>query len=148
MIMDKLAEFADAVALSTSGTGIQLVGNQIDLEQARDIGNGEPLYLVIQVDTAIAGTSSTVQFILASDAQAGIATNGTATEHFRSAAIPEASLVKGYQMAVAVPMESPAYERYLGILVNVGAAALSAGKINAFLTHDVAKWKATADALA
>ncbi len=38
-----------------------------------------------------------------------------------------------------------AYERFLGLLQTTGVAAVTAGKVNAFLTHDVAKWKAYAD---
>lgn len=142
MILDSRLEFADAVALSTAGTGLRLVaGSQVDLTVARDIGAADALWFVVQVDTAVAGTSSTVAFILASDAQAAIAVDGTATIHFESAGIAEATLVAGYQLAVKVPMELPAYERFLGVLIRVGTAALSAGKINAFLTHDVAKIK-------
>ena len=54
MIMDELLEFADATALSTAGTGLAAVGDVIDLGATpQDLGNGQPLYLVIQVDTAI-----------------------------------------------------------------------------------------------
>lgn len=148
MILDSRLEFADAVALSTAGTGLRLVaGSQVDLSVARDIGAGDSLWFVVQVDTAVAGTSSTVAFILASDSTAAIAIDGSATIHAESAAIAEATLIAGYQLAVKVPMESPAYERYLGVLIRVGAAALSAGKINAFLTHDVAKVKHYADGI-
>jgi hypothetical protein len=143
MILDERNEFADATALGTSGTGRALVGDVIDLGAvSRDVGNGEPVYLVIQVDTAVtSGGSATVSFELASDAAAAIATDGSASVHFASAAIPKATLVAGYTIAVALP--NGTYERYLGILQNVGTAALTAGKINAFLTHDVAKWVAT-----
>lgn len=148
MILDTYTQFADAEALSTAGTGRALVGNVIDLGAAsRDIGNGQPLYLVIQVDTAVtSGGSATVSFELASDAQAAIATDGTATVHYASAAIAKATLVAGYMVAaVALPMGT--YERYLGVLANVGTAALTAGKVNAFLTTDVAKWAAYADGI-
>lgn len=148
MILDERNEFADAVALGTSGTGRALVGDVIDLgANPADLGNGDDLYLVIQVDTAVtSGGSATVSFELASDAQAAIATDASATVHFATAAIPKATLVAGY-MAAAVKLPMGTYERYLGILQNVGTAALTAGKINAFLTTDVAKWKAYADAI-
>jgi hypothetical protein len=42
-------------------------------------------------------------------------------------------------------MEGEAYEAFLGILTEVTDEALTAGKVNAFLTHDVARWKAYAD---
>lgn len=148
MILDTYNQFADAEELSTSATGRALVGDVIDLgATSRDIGNGQPLYLVIQVDTAVTSDgSATVSFELASDAQAAIATNGTATVHYATAAIAKASLTAGTLVAaVALPMGT--YERYLGVLQNVGTAALTAGKVNAFLTTDVAKWAAYADAI-
>ena len=46
-----------------------------------------------------------------------------------------------------VPMEGNAYERFLGVLQTTGVAAVTAGKVNAFLTHDVAKWKAYSDGI-
>jgi hypothetical protein len=147
MILDERNEFADASALSTAATGRALVGDVIDLgATSQDIGNGEPLYLVIQVDTAVtSGGSATVSFELASDASASIATDGTATVHFATSAIAKASLTAGVVVA-AVALPNGTYERYLGILQNVGTAALTAGKVNAFLTHDISKWTAYADA--
>lgn len=149
MILDERSEFCDATALSTAATGVALVGDVIDLVKARDIGQGNPLYLVIQVDTAVTSAgSATVEFQLASDAQAAIAVDGSATVHAKSGAIPKATLVAGYQLVIPLPWEDPAYERYVGILQNVGTAALTAGKINAFLTMVPSKWKAYPDALA
>jgi len=45
-------------------------------------------------------------------------------------------------MAVQLPMEGTAYERYIGIQQVTGTAAFTAGKVNAFLVDDVARWKA------
>ena len=149
MIMDELLEFADATALSTAGTGLAAVGDVIDLGATpQDLGNGRQMYLVIQVDTAVTSAgSATVSFQLVSDGAATLAANGTETLHYASAAIPKASLVAGYEIVVAVPLEgSVAYERYLGVQQNVGTAALTAGKINAFLTFDPKGWKAYPDA--
>ncbi|AZY52828.1 Bbp16 family capsid cement protein [Bordetella avium] len=143
MILDKLNEFADATAIPTATTGLALVGNVIDLQDiGRDVGTGEPLYLVIEVDTAVqSGGAATVSFVLASDAQAAIATDGSATQHYASAAYPKATLVAGFKAAV-VALPAGTYERYLGILADVGTAAVTAGKVNAFLTHDVSNWRA------
>lgn len=145
MILDERLEFADSFDISgfTAAGGDELVGDVIDLETARDIGNGEPLFLVIQIDTAIAGTSSTVQFKLASDAQAAIATDGSATVHWSSAAIAEATLEAGYVVAIVpLPYENPEYERYLGVQADVGTANLSAGAVSAFLVRNPSAWKA------
>ena len=45
----------------------------------------------------------------------------------------------------ALPMGT--YERYLGVLCTTGTTTTTAGKINAFLTKDVARWIATADGI-
>lgn len=148
MIMDERLEFADATALNTGVAGTYLIGDVIDLEVARDIGNGQPLYLVVTVATApTSGTSAaTAAFKLASDAQEAIATNGTATEHLASAAKGIAALSAGTVVLMAsVPLEGNEYERYLGILQVTGGEAFTAGAINAFLTLDPHGWKAYAD---
>lgn len=148
MILDELTEMCDAQAINTSATGTFRLGDQIPLSVVRDIGAGQPIYAVISVDTAIESTGAgTVQFKIVSDATATISTTGGATEHFASNVIPKATLVAGYKIAVALPMEGNAYEDFLGVLAIVGTAKLSAGKINAFLTHDVARWKSYADAV-
>lgn len=143
MILDKRNEFCDAVALNTGGAGTYLLGDQIDLGTARDMGNGEPMYLVITVDTLpTSGGSATAQFTLASDASASIATDGSATVHLQTKAFAISEMAAGTMLAaIALPMEGVAYERYLGVLQTTGTAAFTGGKINAFLTHDVAKWK-------
>lgn len=148
MILDERNEFCDATALNTGAAASYLIGDVIDLGSvARDIGVGEDLYLVIQVDTtATSGGAATGQFHLASDAQAAIAVDGTATYHFSTAAIALATLVAGYLVA-AVKLPAGSYERYLGILQTTAVAAFTAGKVNAFLTHDIAKWRAYPDAL-
>ena len=51
MMVDSRLEFANAADGSQSA-GTFLAPNQVDLSVARDIGNGQPLYLVIQADEA------------------------------------------------------------------------------------------------
>lgn len=145
MILDERGEFCDATALNTGVAASYLIGDVIDLGLSRDIGNGEGLYLVITVDTtATSGGAATGQFHLASDAQAAIAVDGTATYHFSTSAIPVATLVAGYTIA-AVRLPNGTYERFLGILQTTAVAAFTAGKVNAFLTKDAAKWTAYSD---
>ena len=149
MIIDKRNEFCAATALNTGAAGSYLIGDQIDLGVASDIGNGEPVFLVLSVDTEIdAGASGTVQFHLASDATAAI-DPATGTKHLSTPVFTVGSgIVAGTVLyAGPIPMEGNAYERFLGILQTTGVAAVTAGKINAFLTHDVAKWKACAGAI-
>ncbi len=153
MIMDEYTEFADAASVAAAA-GTALIGDVIDLGAVpRDIGvEGGRLFLVITVDTEIvtAAGAGTIKFQLASDAQAAIATDGSATIHLDTgtfvtnvAASNDPKLNAGSLVfASALPMEGKPYERYLGILATIATTAVSAGKINAFLTPDVAKWRA------
>lgn len=155
MILDERNEFADAVSVA-AGAGTALIGDVIDLGgTSQDVGNGQPLYLVIQTDTEIitGGSAGTIKFQLASDASASIATDGSASVHFDTgtfvtddAAANSAALNAGGVIA-AVALPNGTYERYLGILATIGTTTVTAGKINAFLTTDVAKWVATPDGI-
>ena len=156
MILDKLAEFCDATSVA-AGASTALVGNVMDLGSAtRDLGNGQPVYLVINVDTEIitGGSAGTILFQLASDAQAAIATDASATVHLTTAtlvtddAAANSDLLNaGATILVAALPQGTTYERYLGILCTIGTTTVTAGKINAFLTADPTGWKAYADAI-
>lgn len=148
MILDERTEFADATSVGTPNNTTVNVGDVIDLSVARDIGNGQPIYLVVQVTTAItSGGAATVSFLLSSDSTATLSVDGTQTSHWESDTIAVASLVAGYTLVTALPLESPAYERYLGFQVRENAGqALTAGNVNAFLTVDPHGWKSYADA--
>jgi hypothetical protein len=143
MILDEFNEFADATS-AILNIGNAIIGDVIDLGgTSQDVGNGHPCYLVIQVDTTFVGATSTTKFELASDSAADLATSKTV--HLATPDIPVATLVAGYTMAFALPTGT--YERYLVLWETVATANVTAGKINAFLTHDVSKWVALPDAL-
>ena len=145
MIMDSLLEFADSQSIAAAASTI-LSTNVIDTQDARDIGNGQPLYLVIQIDTAVVGSSSTIQFRLRSDSTASIHAT-TSTGHTDSGAIAEATLIIGYQLVIPLPPEgSNAYERYLGVQAIIGTATTTAGAYSAFLTFDPVGNKSYPDA--
>ena len=147
MIFDKRSEFCDDTALNTSAAGTYLIGNVINLNKTGlDLGQGDPLWLVIQVSTtATSSGSAAATFKLASDAQAAIATDGSATVHLVSDTMTVASLTTGTVVLMA-PLPRGTYERYLGLLQVTGTAAFTAGKVNAFLTTDPNGWKAYANA--
>ena len=149
MILDKRNEFCDAVALNTGAAGTYNIGDVIDLGAARDLGGDQALYLVINVDTGIAaGSAGTVAFQLVSDGTDTISTT-TQTVHTVSPAFVTGTgtgtttLAAGKLLwVVQLPQEGNAYERYLSVQQVTGTAAVTAGKVNAFLTTDVARWKA------
>ena len=148
MILDKTLEMCDAIALNTGAAATYLIGDVIDTSLVnKDQGIGDPLWLVIRVQTAAtSGGSATGDFRFVSDAQAAIATDGTATVHATSGAIAVATLVAGYTV-LALRLPTGTYERYLGILQVTAVAAFTAGKVDAFLTKDFAKWVAQPDGI-
>ncbi len=150
MIMDDRLEFADAVSVAAAA-GTALIGDVIPLGSPhRDIGAGQPVYLVITVDTEIitGGTAGTVKFQLVSDAQAAIATDGSATVHIDTgnfvtgaAGANDNQLNAGGVIFMGpLPSEGKIYEAFLGILCVTATATTTAGKINAFLTTDPASF--------
>ena len=146
MILDDRLEFCDATS-AILAVGNAIIGDVVDLGATptlRDIGTGEPMYWVIQVETTFVGATSTTKFELSSDSTANLATSRTV--HAATGDIPVATLVAGYTKVIPLPLEAT-YERYLGVWETVGTANVTAGKINSFLTHDVARWNAYPDAI-
>lgn len=152
MILDKKLELCDAVSVAkTAGATPQNIGDIIDLDAARDIGSGQPLYLIITVDTSIitAGSAGTIAFQLVSDSTDTIATDGTQSIHLQTAKFvtDDAALNDldaGEVVFVgALPQDAQKpYERYLALQTIVLTTDTTAGKINAFLTTDPTGWKA------
>jgi len=141
MILDERTEFCDATALNTGAAGSYLIGDVVDLGVARDLGGDQAEYLVITVDTtATSGGSATGQFNLVTDDNSSLS---SPTVLASSRAVPVASMTAGSVLfAIQLPQEGTAYERYIGIQQVTGTAAFTAGKVNAFITPDVARWKA------
>ena len=144
MILDERTEFADDLSLNTGAAGTYNLGDQVDLGPAqRDIGVGMALHLVIQASADIvAGSAGTVAFQLVSDSTPTPATDGTQTVHARTASFATSAtpIRAGTVLAtLPLPMEGGAWERYMGIQQVTGTAAITAGKINAFITPLVAK---------
>lgn len=146
MILDKRLEFCDAVSCNTGAAGTYNLGDIVNLSVARDLGGDQALYLVVTVDTGIttAGSAGTVAFQLVSDGTDTISTT-TQSVHAVSKAWTTGStaIAAGTVLfAIQLPMEGTAYEQYLAVQQVTGTTALNAGKVNAFLTTDVARWKA------
>ena len=145
MILDERTEFCDATS-AILAIGNAIIGDVVDLGATptlRDIGNGQQLYWVIQVDTTFVGATSTTTFELSSDSAAALTTSRTV--HASTGAIAVATLVAGYTIIIPVPW-GVTYERYLGVWETVATANVTAGKINSFLVTDPSAWNAYADA--
>lgn len=135
MYVDKQEEFSDsqvltATAISTNVLDLNPNGSANTLQ---DIGAGENMYLVVQVDVALtSGGATTLVVTLESDSTADLATSPTV--HWTSATIPKATLVAGYELVIKLPPDN--YERYLGVRYTVATGPFTAGSISAFLTKD------------
>lgn len=142
MYIDKRTEFAANAAIALNvGNAIAPNTDVIDLGATptlRDIGNGQPVYLVLRATTAFAGSGATVQFQLVSDSVAALTTSKTV--HIDTGAISlgtdnAAWAIAGYTKIYPLPIEAT-YERYLGLWMTVASANVTAGKLEAFLSLD------------
>lgn len=145
MYVDKQAEFSDsqvvtATAISTNIYDLYPTGNAVNSNAVRDIGVGEDVYLVIQVDAAAtAAGAATVNVTFESSSTADLAT--TPTVHYSSTALPLTSLTSGTTIA-AIKLPAGAYQRYMGVRYTVGTGPLTAGSFSAFFAKDVMAFRA------
>lgn len=149
MIMDERLEFSDGGDFATE-TGTSNVGDVIDLgPNSRDIGEGQAMYLVINVETAAdggAGAAGTTQFRLVSDSTSTPATDGTPTVHLLTDAYTASQLPQGRVFVFPLPSGgAQAYERYLGLQIVQGSEGEDDLVCSAFLTFDPHGWKAYPD---
>jgi hypothetical protein len=143
MLLDSLLQFCDPQSL----TGDAISENVIDLgplgpvnvaagaaaNTIRDIGAGEPLHLSILVTTTLdsAGEAATMVVTLESDSVVGL--DSSATVHWTSASIAEATLVAGYWIAKGILIPPSNYERYLGLRFNMSTEDFTSGAVKAWL---------------
>jgi hypothetical protein len=144
MYIDDRLEFCDATA--AAGTGVsQIIGDVVNLVgTTQDIGNGDQMYLVIQVTTAYASAGTSIEFQLRSSTLEAL-TGGTTTTHLSSGALATGSgIAAGTTYIYALPWAT--YQKFMGLWM-VTDGAVASGAINAFLTHDPSKWVATPDGI-
>lgn len=144
MYVDKQAEFSDsqvvtATAISTNVYDLFPIGNGVNSNTVRDIGVGEDVYLVVQVDsTATAAGAATVQVTLESSAAAGMT---SPTVHFASAVYALADLTGGRTL-LAIKLPAGSYQRYIGVRYTVATGPLTAGAFSAFFAKDIQAFRA------
>ena len=124
MITDKYLRLSEAQEVLTSAVST----NTIDLSQARDVGEGKPLYMVFTVTTAFtrAAGALTVTFntLIDDDAALGSPTTLTST-----GAIAKADLAVGAQFVLQIPpVLGSKGLRYLGASFTNSATA-DTGKV-------------------
>lgn len=129
MITDKLLRVSTDQALTTTAVST----DTIDLSIARDMGEGESLYMNFAVTTALAGGTS-VKFEVVSSAAADLS---SPTVIGSSDAIVTASLVAGYNTAVRInPQIASKGQQYLGARYTISGTYTS-GKVTADIVVNI-----------
>jgi hypothetical protein len=129
MITDKLLRVSEDQALTTTAVST----DKIDLSIARDIGEGEDLFMNFAVTTALAGGTS-VKFEVVTSASADLS---SPTVVGSTDAIVTASLVAGYNTAVRInPQIASLGQRYLGARYTI-SGTYSSGKVTADVVMDI-----------
>ena len=139
MLLDSQLMFSDAQAVTstTISTNVYDTNTNNSPNTVKDLGAGEPLYLIVQTQTTCTdvGSDATLTVSLESDSTADLATSPTV--HFSTGALAFASFATAGTRLCAVRLPDGAYERYLGVRYTVSNGPLTAGKFNAFLVKDV-----------
>ena len=136
MITDNLITLS---GITTSGVTVgqdlsQVVGTYnsesiVDLGTARDIGEGEPLYIVFTVTEAFVGATATVAMNCVVSAAAALTTPTTVGSVPATAV---ASLTLGAQFVVRInPLVASLGLRYLGVIYTIATATTTAGTMTA-----------------
>ena len=132
MILDAELMFSEDQAVTASAAST----NYIDLGVARDIGNGENLYLVLLVTETMddAGDDSTLAVTLQTDDNTSFSSATTLETLTTFAALTAAGTV------VYKRIDPASYERYIRLYYTTANGDLSAGKFTAFITKDIQKY--------
>jgi len=124
MILDSRLEFSSKQSVASTAAST----NVIDLTDKRDIGPGRTMWVVLQVDTTIAGTGASAA-LQTSDSE------GSAYTDIATVSITAADA--GTRFVIGVPYSNKRYLR-MNYTINTG----SAGAVSAWLTdQEPASWK-------
>lgn len=136
MITDALLRVSEAQAVTATAVST----NTIDLGVARDIGEGQSLYMVFTITEPFATlTSLTFQIVTDDNAALSspvvIAASGTIT-------LASGNLASGKQHIVRIPpLISSVGERYMGAQYTVAGPSATAGKVTTDVVTDIADGK-------
>lgn len=131
MLYDKLLQVSTAQVVTTSAVSTDTA----DLSVARDIGEGEALYMMFSVDSAPT-TPTTVEFQVISSASSNLS---SPTVLGTSGAIAIASLPAGTLIPVRINAKIASLgQRYLGAnYVPAGGTTTTSGTYTAGVTHGI-----------
>jgi len=120
------------VAAAYNSENIVDTGNATNI--ARDMGEGEPLYIVFTVTEAFVGVGATVAINCVVSAATALTTPTTVGS---IAATGVASLTLGTQFVVRInPLVASLGLRYLGVIYTIATATTTAGAMTAYVVKD------------
>ena len=121
-----------AAASSPISENVIDTGNATNI--ARDMGEGEPLYIVFTVTEAFVGAGATVAINCVVSAATALTTPTTVGS---IAATAVASLTLGTQFVVRInPLVASLGLRYLGVIYTIATATTTAGAMSAYVVKD------------
>jgi hypothetical protein len=119
MIIDAQNLLSDAQALTVTARST----NVIDLGVDRDLGKGEPMAVVVNVDVAADGTTGdeTYQFDVETDDNVGFASPEVLVRRIAGALpnIPRAALIAGFRLVLPIPSDGRA-DRFISVNYTLG----------------------------
>lgn len=137
MIIDSLLAFSDSQSLTATAAST----NSIDLSSDRDIGPGEPLWLVVTSEAAPGGTSPTLAISIETDDNSSFSSATTLATHTTLAA---ADFGAGTKVVIPWPMTN---ERYCRVKYTCGGTSPTF-TVSAWLTsQEPTSWVAQPDAI-
>jgi hypothetical protein len=140
MFVDALLLFSDAQAVTAAAGST----NTVNLGAANmDIGTGEPLYVVVVVDTTMddSGDDSTITVAIEGDSTTTITPDAT-QDLFT---IPAVTAAGSVFIARLDPAADPLQYQYLRLKYTPANGNLSAGAFTAFITNNIDRFDAKAD---
>jgi hypothetical protein len=156
MIYDKLTTFATDMDCSQAA-GTYNFTDVIDSSTIRDLGNGQPVYLICVCTGGASGiitggNAGTIRFQVVSDSTSTIDTAGAQSVHLMSkefvtddAALNEINLGDVFWVVPLPTNGVEPYERYVGLQLVVTTTTTTEGTVTAFLSLDPTGWKAYPD---
>lgn len=139
MYVDSQFRFSNAQAVTAAAAST----DSVDLGAARDLGTGEPLYIVCSVVTAMTdtGSDSSVTVTLEGDSSSTFTPDGVETLF----TFPAASAVGTTRIARLDPAGAASVFRYLQLRYTPANGNLTTGSFTAFLTSNVDRYVSYAD---
>lgn len=134
MIRDALLLFSAAQAITAAAAST----SYLDLGAVRDIGTGEPIYIVVTIDVAFtdSGSDSTLSVDLYGDDT----TTFGPDDQDRLFTIPALAAAGNMYIARLNPTAASLQYRYIELFYTPNNGNLSTGSVTAFMCHDIQRF--------